>query len=1242
MTHNLHILLGDYAEQNIYRIKEYIIKYGKEYRDEEGHVAADYLKFLLFADDGQLLEARAKAAPEGEFTSGIEDLYAVELQSCNLQVADNADNALRHFFTQLFSKTVNMQNRGDGSLHVCLHVPLFVEGAWNRAQQLMNAFKAARAKYTVDLLLFAPDIASLFVEEQVLVSRWDEIEEYSKSTLQQIVKAKTDRVYDNLLCNLILVENRNQSGVALNLTRETYTNIIGEYALTTAVYYNDIYTPAFQLATSDKRPIIGIGMSMIHFDRFYFVQYMLRKSYNYILEREGVNGLAVDSDKVSPIVQKVLRDNINILTAIYDNEVKPRMDGKKSIEEILASMGDVVKDKIKRLKAEFLSLVNEEEWTLPEKRVAMAQLLGEDDELLVGSQANLNQLVIDECRREVLDYFIDKNNRLVVMDEEAVDSEGNLMRDYAVLSRDGEPIETAAAKLKKIKQKKHQIKESTDYIRRSNKDLKMLGNNVVEERESHKRLTKDGFEFHGQRYYVMPKNIERPLEETFEPGTAKLPANVDLRQNFTRVKNQGELGSCTAFAMVSIYEYILKKNSKKEVDLSELFAYHSARKLNVENPEEEGTSLYDVVIGMGECGICLENLHPYRTVDENEPSKEAYDDAATRKITKALNVRGEVDDLKAAVAQGYPVAISLLIYDSFTTDTGFIHCPTEEERKGDGGGHAMVICGYSDENKVFIVRNSWGEGFGDKGYCYIPYSYIGDSSMLRGACIITEVSIAELKVSGHVEKVAISFNMSDAKVHSDILRTKIEAEEQCVKLFEEELAVLSRDYLELVTQLGRPQTREALIKGTEERLKIEEADLKRRKSELEEERSQQLNEYRDESKWLYIWSGIAAFGLFVIYTLLRLHTDHPGTLDYLSSWGWLNLLQVGGLLALFVATPHLIAKNKNLQISEERVNKLSSQIDLMWKIWFGILFVIVISYMFLALYKVIDPFPIGGLWQLILAVMSYIPFVSYLLFRKHIEREIKESYEEKILELSREIADCTKERNSLVMRFHITGKILDSLSELISYLFSKYKNLCSYVDNLREWYAENAAMEEMIPVNRDPFMSLTNNDCLDNFFKEHAEELTSELHLYELFYNENYDISNERIIEFKNVLKQTLQRTLWNYTEGFSIYDHVTQAQKFDYVDDRYLNIDGLLRKMDKNSEIFVGTNACFNDYEAQGAKCKLMFRESPGNNGFRDWDASVEANFGSRPTSHDLASPYKVFIIRLEGLSKEEVELLQ
>ena len=40
------------------------------------------------------------------------------------------------------------------------------------------------------------------------------------------------------------------------------------------------------------------------------------------------------------------------------------------------------------------------------------------------------------------------------------------------------------------------------------------------------------------------------------------------------------------------------------------------------------------------------------------------------------------------------------------------------------GGHAVTAVGYDDFQEVFIVRNSWGEGWGDKGYFYMPYAYI--------------------------------------------------------------------------------------------------------------------------------------------------------------------------------------------------------------------------------------------------------------------------------------------------------------------------------------------------------------------------------------------------------------------------------------------------------------------------------------------------------------------------------------
>jgi hypothetical protein len=45
----------------------------------------------------------------------------------------------------------------------------------------------------------------------------------------------------------------------------------------------------------------------------------------------------------------------------------------------------------------------------------------------------------------------------------------------------------------------------------------------------------------------------------------------------------------------------------------------------------------------------------------------------------------------------------------------------------------MLCVGYSDEDQVFVVRNSWGSDWGDEGYCYIPYDYLTDEDYAHDA-----------------------------------------------------------------------------------------------------------------------------------------------------------------------------------------------------------------------------------------------------------------------------------------------------------------------------------------------------------------------------------------------------------------------------------------------------------------------------------------------------------------------------
>jgi C1A family cysteine protease len=55
------------------------------------------------------------------------------------------------------------------------------------------------------------------------------------------------------------------------------------------------------------------------------------------------------------------------------------------------------------------------------------------------------------------------------------------------------------------------------------------------------------------------------------------------------------------------------------------------------------------------------------------------------------------------------------------------------------GGHAVLAVGYDDAKQCFIVRNSWGTKWGDKGHCYMPYAYLTDSDLAADFWTITLV-----------------------------------------------------------------------------------------------------------------------------------------------------------------------------------------------------------------------------------------------------------------------------------------------------------------------------------------------------------------------------------------------------------------------------------------------------------------------------------------------------------------------
>lgn len=94
------------------------------------------------------------------------------------------------------------------------------------------------------------------------------------------------------------------------------------------------------------------------------------------------------------------------------------------------------------------------------------------------------------------------------------------------------------------------------------------------------------------------------------------------------------------------------------------------------------------------------------------------------RITSARTVAPTVSGFKKALDLGRPIYIGTdtdSSWDGAWRGNGNLTC------RGSSGamGHAYSIVGYDDSSQKFIIKNSWGDSWGDKGYGYLPYSCIG-------------------------------------------------------------------------------------------------------------------------------------------------------------------------------------------------------------------------------------------------------------------------------------------------------------------------------------------------------------------------------------------------------------------------------------------------------------------------------------------------------------------------------------
>jgi C1A family cysteine protease len=224
-----------------------------------------------------------------------------------------------------------------------------------------------------------------------------------------------------------------------------------------------------------------------------------------------------------------------------------------------------------------------------------------------------------------------------------------------------------------------------------------------------------------------------------------VPGFADLRQWCSPVEDQGQIGSCTAQAGVGVIEYYERKAFGRHLDASRLFLYKVTRNL-MQAKGDTGAYLRNTMGAMVLFGVPPETYWPYSDQGEKydqEPSAFCYAFAQNYQAMKYFRhdppgskAADVLKKMKAYLAAGHPAMFGFTVYNSIeqAASGGKIPFPSPKEKVE--GGHAVVAVGYDDKLKIrnkagkldttgaLLIRNSWGRGWGEEGYGWLPYDYV--------------------------------------------------------------------------------------------------------------------------------------------------------------------------------------------------------------------------------------------------------------------------------------------------------------------------------------------------------------------------------------------------------------------------------------------------------------------------------------------------------------------------------------
>lgn len=758
------------------------------------------------------------------------------------------------------------------TLNVVAMICLFEDGCEEDVARIAKAIAQSNDRFALHVLCLQGGTA-----QALGVSEPERKLEHAR--LQAIADTLARQSYR---AHAIVLDDYLASGAPINFTRSLLARFIATFLRGMIESYDALFPPNI---TPEENAIMAVGLAEVRFDCKTAADYLLRTAFVTTLERAGITQEHVDIPAAALRADQALDGIEAFYEEEYGKHIVPLLDQKRQEDEIAAIIPQRIANDTEHLGRQLTDFLSDDTLSLPEKEATFSLLMGSDNKRLTGSLYNGRVKDIDDALSVPLGIFIESYNELTVTSGKlpARDTCKHLRLPDITEEEDPEPKpnprnQEAYNPLPELKQLKGQMLDQTAFLRSKTEEVEKLRQLVEGERRTDDVLI--GGSVHRKMLHDV---VEQPLDDVYTPKEGlKILDAVDLRPLCSPIRDQGNIGACTAFAVTAMYEMIVNASGGEKMDLSERFLFYHSNM--VKGSSKGGSNFSEQLAVMGEHGICEEAIYPYTTTELSYPPSDiASENAQLHRVLRAQQIPLKSDGsqydnilanhrlLTSALSEGHAIGFSLKVYDDFgKAPGGFIHLPTPSD-DDEPGYHAMVIVGYSEAQKCYIVRNSWGEEFGDGGYCYIAAVYVDDPDYNNFACIITETTDDSSAIITTPKAVTVQFAATANMCQLAAAENTIDEAKIALAHLKEQYDSLYTYYTQLLQEVGVPSTRQGIRTARERKLDEAIAANKQRIDELRDSLPERLRECKELWVTLCLIPTIgaliaAAFGVWLNIT----------------------------------------------------------------------------------------------------------------------------------------------------------------------------------------------------------------------------------------------------------------------------------------------------------------------------------------------------------------------------------------